>query len=239
MPISALLVSQITVALSCLPLIVASYRIKYLNKPLYAFFIFKILSLMVNLFEQFFIWYVTKYYDSVKYYLNYFDVQDTSFIGIFFYVLTFVFVGKFYRILLGTSKHGKTIQWISSVLLIIAVVNYFFIEGYRVYGKFNPAASAIFAFGTAVYYLSQLFRSNLALPVRHNPYFWLSLGVIVPNLMGVFLFLVGDVVHKEDYNLFVVLSSLKNGFLVIGQILMAIGFWNAPYAKYITLPDEK
>lgn len=233
------LIAKITVLLCFIPIVVAIYRRKFLNEALLVFFTYKALSLSVNLFEQFIVWYSGEYFKTIEPYMNYFDIHDTSFIGIFFYVLTFIFVGKFYRILLGTSKHGKTIQWISYVLLFIAVVNYFFIEGYRVYGKFNPAAAAIFAFGTAVYYLSHLFRSNLALPIRHNPYFWLSLGVIVPNLIGVFLFLVGDVVHKEDYNLFVVFSSFKNGFLVIGQILMAIGFWNAPYAKYITLPDEK
>ena len=84
-----------------------------------------------------------------------------------------------------------------------------------------------------------MFRANLSLPVRHNPYFWLSLGVIIPNLLGVFFFLIGDAVHQEDYKLFTALSSFKNGFLILGQLLMGIGFWFAPFSKFVTLPDQK
>jgi hypothetical protein len=239
MPIDPLVVAKFTVIISCIPILVALYQRKFLNKPLFAFLTYKILTLLVNVFEQFLIWYSSKYFETIEPYINYFEIQDTSFIGILFYVLVFIFIGKFYRILLGVKNNGKTVIWISYLLLLSSLVNYFFIEGYRVYGKFNPAVTAIFMFGVPVYYLFYLFKSNLALPIRQNPYFWLSLGVILPNLIGVFLFFVGDVVHKEDYQLFTILSSFKNAFLILGHILIAIGFWNAPYAKYITLPDEK
>jgi hypothetical protein len=235
---SELLISRITVAFSLIPIAMAIYRWNHLNKALMLFFMYKVLSLLLNLGEQFFIWYATKYYPSVEPYLTYFGIQDTSFIGILYHVIAFIYLGRFYKTLVGNTA-GRIILWVAYLLLSTSVINYCFIEGYRVYGKFNPGASAIFIFGTAVYYLYQMFRSNLSLPVRRNPYFWLSLGVIVPNLLGVFFFLIGDAVHQEDYSLFTALSSFKNGFLIIGQILMGIGFWHAPFAKFVTLPEQK
>lgn len=239
MSLDPLLIGKITVAISCIPIITGLYRRKALNQPLFLFLVFKILSLCVNLFEQLIIWISITNYKWIEPYLSYFDIQDTSFIGIFFYILSFIFIGKFYYLLLGKENKGNIILWVSYLLLFCCIVNYLFIEGYKVYGKFNPAVVAIFSFTSAVYYLYHLFRANLALPVRRNPYFWLSLGIILPNVIGIFLFIVGDVVHREDYQLFTTLSSFKNAFLIIGHLLMAIGFYHAPYTRFITLPDEK
>jgi len=195
--------------------------------------------LLVNLIEQAIIFISVVNFKLIEPFLTYFGIPDTSFLGIFFYGLSLLFIGRFYYILLGRANRGEIILATSYLLLFSAIINYLFIEGYKVYGKFNPAAVAIFLFISAVYYLYHLFRSNLALPIRRNPYFWISLGIIIPNIIGVFLFIVGDVVHKEDYQLFTTLSSFKNAFLIIGQILMAIGFYHAPYSRFITLPDEK
>jgi len=235
---SELLIARITLSFSIIPIAVALCRWKYLNHALTLFFIYKVLSLLVNLFEQFFIWYATKFYSSIEPLLTRLGIGDTSFIGIFFHIIAYIYLGRFYKTLLdGTA--GKVILGLAYLLLTISIVNYVFIEGYQVYGKFNPAAAAIFTFSTGVYYLYHIFRSNLTLPLYRNPYFWLTIGVIIPNLLGVFLFIIGDAVHQEDYKFFTALSSFKNGFLVIGQILMAIGFYHAPYARFITLPDEK
>ncbi len=234
-----IIIARITVAATCLPIIIAALKRKDLNKPLRIFLMYCVLSLVVNVSEQFFLWYASKNYASLEVYFKYFDIQDTSFIGILYYVLDFIFLGWFYTLLLGKNHQGRIVLWISYLLLLVCVLNYLFIEGYKVYGKFNPAADAIFIFVLAAYYLFFLFKSNLSLPLYKNPYAWISLGLMIPHIIGIFLFIVGDVVHKENYYLFTTLSSLKNGFLIIGQILMAIGFYRAPYTRFITLPDEK
>ena len=234
-----LIVARITIAISTIPILIALYRKSYLNKALWVFFTYKALALAVNLGEQFFIVYATKYYQSLAPYLNYFAIKDTNFITILYHVLVFVFIGKYFKVLLGKTTPGMIISWSSYALLLAVLINYLFIEGYNVYGKFNHAAVAIFIFGSCTYYLYHLYRSNLALPVVNNPYFWIGIGIILPNLIGVFLFLIGDSLHKENYHLFTVLTSFKNIFLIIGHILIAIGFWNAPYARFVALPDEK
>ena len=234
-----IVVAQITIGISTIPILVALYRKSYLNKALWVFLTYKILSLAVNLAEQFFIWYATKHYESLAPYLNYFGIGDTNFIGILYHILVFVFIGKYYRLLLGKINYGNVVLWISYALLLAVSINYFFIEGYRVYGKFNHVAVAVFMAGSATFYLYHLYRSNLALPIARNPYFWISIGIILPNLIGIFLFITGGAFHQEDYRFFTILTSFKNIFLIFGHVLVAIGFYHAPYTRFITLPDEK
>lgn len=234
-----IVVARITIVISIIPIVVALYRKSFLNKALSIFLTYKVTSLIVNLIEHSFIWYATAYYESIKDKLAYFGIQSTNFLAIFYHVLVFIFIGKFYRLLLGKVNHGKTILWISRSLLVLVIVNYLFIEGYKEYGKFNHAAAAIFMFGSATYYLYHLYKSNLSLPVSRNPYFWISVGIILPNLIGIFLHFVGDYLEDEDYYFFTALTSFKNIFLIISHLLAAIGFYYAPYTRFITLPEEK
>lgn len=227
------LISRIFIAICVVPIIVAIVKRQHLNKPLKLFLLYCILSLASNLLEQGFIIYATNYYESLEPYLTYFKISDTSFIGIVYYVIDFIVLGLFYKALLDSNHKGKIVYLIANVLLLACLINYFFIEGYTVYGKFNPAVDAFFVFGVAAYYLYFLFQSNLALPISRNPYAWISFALIVPHTIGIFLFIIGDVVHREDYKFFIALSSFKNIFLIIGQILMAVGFWYAPYTRFI------
>lgn len=229
---------KIATIIMILPIVMAIWQRKYLNKALMLFLVYQILALAFNLLEQTFYYFAVKYYEIFKPYLDYWEIQDTSFLSILYHLNNFAFLGWFY-FLLFPAKYGKWIKWIAIILFVAVLVNYLFIEGYQGYGKFNPVATAVFTFGVAFFYLWYLYRSHLILPLTKNPYFWLSFALIIPYLIGFFLYLVGDVTHEENYQLFVMMSIAKNFFLIIAQVLMAIGFWRARYARYIPLPAEQ
>jgi hypothetical protein len=232
-------IARIATIFMLAPIIVAFYRKKNLNYPLHIFLWYCLFSFLVNVFEHLFLIYASANFKVVEPYLIYFGINDTSFIGIVFYVLDFSLLGWFYKELLPTKSLGKKIQLVSVILMVCCLINYFFIEGYQTYGIFNPGVDAFFVFGVASFYLFYLYKSNFALPISKNPFAWISAGLIIPHIIGIFLYLTGDFIRNENYEFFQVLTSFKNIFHMTGQLLMAIGFWNAPYAKYITLPDEK
>ncbi len=227
---------KILIAAMIIPIIAAIIQLKHLNKPLKIFLLYRIISLLFNLLENTFYYFAVKYYKQIEPYLTYWGIDDTSFLSILYQVNNIIFLGWFYYLLIP-QKYGKLINRVAIFLFIAVVVNYLFIEGYQDFGKFNPNATAIFTFSIAAFYLWYLYKSYLTLPINKNPYFWLSIAVIIPYLIGFFLFFVGDITHEEDYRMFVILSIVKNSFLIIGQILMAIGFWQARYAKYLPLPN--
>lgn len=220
-----------------IPIIAAVWERKVLNKPLKVFLWYIIILLLANLLEQAFIWAVNTWQEFFVPILQKAGIGDTNFLSIIYDLPAFAFLGWFYFLLLP-AKYSKWIKWIAISLFVAVLVNYLFIEGYQGYGKFNPNATAIFTFGAAFFYLWHLYRSHLVLPLTRNPYFWLSFALIIPYLIGFFLYLVGDVTHEENYQLFVMMSVAKNFFLIIAQILMAVGFWRARYAKYIPSPSE-
>lgn len=234
------IISSKSVLISLMALVIIGItQQKYLNKPLKIIFAYKSLSLLFTIFLHGFVWFATRYYEKIKHLLDYFNIKNTNFLEILFYINDFIFLGWFYYLLLGKQPYGKWIRLISIGLLIATIVNYLFIEGHTVFGVFNPTADAIFVFSIAAFYLWYLYRSHLMLPLQKNPYFWISFGLIVPHVIGFFLFLVGDITYEEDFKLFVIMSIIKNCFLILAQVLFAIGFWRARYAQYLPLPGEE
>ncbi len=233
-----ILFSKMVLGSLILLVIVAIWQRKYWNKPLKVFVAYKVFSIFFNLIVQGFVWAANNYYPTFKPWLDYFEIYNTNFLEILFYLNDFIFLGWFYYLLLGNRPIGKWIRRVSWILIVAVLLNYFFIEGHNVYGVFNPTMDAIFVFGVAAFYLWYLFRLHLTLPIHKNPYFWISFGLIVPHLIGFFLFMIGDVTYDENFKLFVIISIVKNSFLILGQILMAIGYLYARYAKYIPVPEE-
>lgn len=230
-----LLVGQITIAMMVLPIIVAVWQYKFLNKPLKVFLYYRITELLLNLLEQVFIWFAIHDYDKIKGIVEWLGIGDTAFLAITYQLNNFAFLGWFYFLLLP-KKYGSWVKRIAIGLFFAVLINYLFIEGHREFGTFNPTATAIFTFGVAFFYLWYIYRAQLALPLTKNPYIWFSLALLIPYLVSFFFFLISDVSHKEDYLLFTIMAIVKDSFLIVGLILMAVGFWRARYARYIPLP---
>ncbi len=226
------------IALSTLiiPILIGFYQRRVLNKPLRFFLLYLVVGLTIALLEQIFIWSATKYYPILKPYLDYWKIEDTNFIQILYYLKNFALLGWFYSLLLPKSL-GIWVKRVSGLLFITALINYLFIEGYLVYGVFNPTADAIFCFLSPLIYLGFLYQNDSIVPLSKNPYFWISLGLVVPNLLNLVFHFVGNKLIETDFILFAKLSIGKNGITIIGHILLAIGFYYARYVKFMSPTD--
>lgn len=230
-------IGKINVIVMLLPIIVAIWQRKYLNKPLRIFLFYCITTFCINFLEQLIIWLAMNHPKIIMPYLQYWGIGNTNFLLILYHLKDFIFLGWFYGILLAT-KYGVWVKRIAGLLSVMALMNYLFIEGFRGFGIVNPAADAIFSFSLPAFYLWYLFKYMLHFPVHKNPYFWISFGLVITNLIGLFLYLAGDTMHETDYILFAKVSIARNIFDMVAQVIFAIGFWHAPYAKYIALPEK-
>lgn len=221
-----------------IPVLIALWNKKHLNTPLKIFVWYCLVTLLINITEHLFVWSADNYKTFWLPILKKWGISDTSFLQIFYYLKDFALLGWFYALLLPL-KYSIWVKRIASFLFLATLINYLFIEGYNTYGVFNPAADAIFSFVLPSFYLWYLYRHLINFPLNKNVYFWISFGLIFTNLIGLFLYLVGDAIHKMDYVLFTKMSIIRNIFDMISQVIFAIGFWYAYYVKYLPQPNEK
>ena len=229
---------RITVGAMVVPVFVALWYRKNWNRPLTIAFLYCLATFGVNLIEQVFIWASDNYTELMVPYLQYWEIDNTFFLTILYYVKNFLLLGLFYSLIVQNKFLSQIIRNAGYLLALSATINHFFIEGYKAFGVFNPAIDAIFMFFLPLVYLWESQRSSLRIPLKKNPYLWFSLGIIVPNLVNLFLYLTGDYLYGSDVVLYSQLFSLKNGFEIIGQALISIGFINSYYVRFVSSDDE-
>ena len=230
--------TEFATAIMLIPIAIAIYKSKILNKPLKVFLWFCLSKFAVNLLHQGFIWVVTEYQEIFMPWFNRWHITDTNFMGILAYLTNFGFLGWYFYIVIPHEKIAKAIQWLSIGLFIFAIIDYLFIEDFRAFGVFNPSASAIFCFVLPLIHLWFLYREDSRVPLSKNPYFWIAMGLLLPNLVGCFLQFTGNAIHGEDFPLFVKITIGKSCLAIIGQILLAIGFNYARYSQFLPLREE-
>jgi hypothetical protein len=232
------LFAKIETAIMLVPITVAFYNRNYLNRPLKIFLWFCIAKFSVNFIHQSIIWIVTEYQDKWVPILNKWQITDTNFMGILAYLTNFGFLGWYFYQVIPHDKIAKGIRWLSMGLFIFAIIDYLFIEDFRAFGIFNPSASAIFCFILPLIHLWFLYREDSRVPLSKNPYFWISMGLLIPNLVGCFLHFVGNGIYDADFPLFTKITIGRSCLSMFGQILLAIGFNNARFAQFLPLRDE-
>lgn len=142
-------------------------------------------------------------------------------------------MGWFFYLALGDSPIAKWIKYLSITLFLAALINYLFIEGYKVFGIFNPTADAVFSFAIPMFLMWHLYQTESKVPLNKNPYFWIYLRLIVPNLVGMFLYFSGDYLHKTNYDLYVIVVVIRNIFYFIGHLFAAYGFYLAKNIRFL------
>lgn len=197
---------------------------------------FRATLVFFNLVEQAFIWMAYHHFDKIAGFVAHFGITNTNFLAITYQLSNFFWLGWFYALLMP-GRYSQKVKVLAGFLFVITLINYLFIEGIQGFGIFNPAATALFTFGLAFFYLWYIYRSQLALPLNKNPYFWMSLGLILPYLVSLFLFVFGEPAQNENFTLFMTMTIMKDGFIIIAQILITIGFFRARYARFVPLPS--
>jgi hypothetical protein len=221
--------SKIATFIYLIPIIVALLNYKQLNKPLKLFLIYSIIAQLAAFLLISFIWFVDNYTKFSMPYLEYWKISDTNFLGIIAHLNNFIFLGLYFSLLLPI----RLIKPIAITLSVFAFINYLFIEGYNVYGTFNPIASVIFSFILPAIQSWFLFTKESKVSISKNPYFWICIGLLFPNITTLFLEFSGSKIYSTDYDLFCKISVFSVLTLIIGKIFIAIGFYYARYTEYL------
>ena len=224
----------VSFAFQFIPIIVGLWKRKYLNKPLLIYWAFYLICFIINIAIEIFTWAVNNYTSFFLPFLKYWKIDDTNFTAIFGYLAHFGMMGYFYFLVFKPLQLSKIVKWVSITLFVSALVNYLFIEGYNVYGVFNPLMDALYGLIFSLIFMWILFNQiESKVILNKNPYFWISLRSIIPNVIALFLFFAGDKMYKTDFILFTKVAIAKNFFFVIGHIFVAIAFYYARYTKYL------
>lgn len=228
-----LLSGKSVIAISLIPLVFGLFKWQKLNKTLKIFWFFLLGALILYLFEQVFVWSVSRSLEFWRPIRKAFNISDTNFLRYPYHLLNFSLLGWFlYRTLLPNS-FAVWVKRLSIALIIAVTINYFFIQGHNMAGGFNSTVSAIYCFALPLISMWLLYNSDHKVPLTHNPYFWINLGLIIPSLVGLFLYFAGDEIYKENFALYAQLTIFKSGIEMVAQVLTAIGFYYARNAKYL------
>ena len=223
---------QFTTATMYITLIVAVFKIRLFNKPLWIFFIYIVVTILANTLEQVFIWAVNTYTDFWLPYLRKFDIGDTNFLGIMSPLKNFLILGWFYRILLD-DKWGKYIHYLGILLAIFSIIDYIWITGYNTPGVLVPTISGFFIVLVPMLYLWQLYKRDNRISIYKIPYFWFSIALVVAHLLSLFFYFVGNKIYETDFILFVKISIGRNVVTILRYFVFAYGFWLAKYIRFL------
>lgn len=229
--------ANITSFAMVIPVVTSLIFRRYWNKPLRIVSFYFLIILLLNLFEGIFIWLCFEYKEIIAPFRDYWEIDNTIFLQIFFYLNNFIFLSIFYSIIFPSKGVSKIIFYLGYCLGVIAIFNYFFVIGYKRLGVLNPSINALFIFSIPLVYLWYSQLHSLRIPLKKNPYFWITLGLVLPNLIGLFLNFSGDFLYIKDYSIYTQIHSIKNIFATIGQILISIGFAHSYYARFIKIAD--
>lgn len=217
------------------------WQIKNIKMPLRIFFYYILATLLINLLEHGFIWgtRLSTYYHVFKPFLEYWQISNTFFLNILYYLKNTIFLGWFFiELIPPISKQLKILVFFT---IIFEIIIYLFVDGYQNYGNVNPPFDALFCFALPFLYLWYLYRSPFLtrITLYKNSFFWISLGLIMENLTGILYFFVADKVYDTDFILYSTLSIGKNVVLFIAIILFALAFYNTNLAKFLSSKEEK
>jgi hypothetical protein len=228
--------AKIVTAIMTLPIILAILHSKKLNFPLSFFLYYLITDFLIALLMQTFIWVTGAFKVYFKPILDQLNLHDTNFISIINYLTTFFFLGWYYSNVFKSNRIRKIVTIISAILFVLAIIENFYLHDFREYNSFNATSCAVFCMALPLAHLWFVFNTITELSLRKNTYFWIDIGLLVPNVIGLFLHFTGNKLYETDMILYFKLSIAKYYFVMLAQVIYAIGFYYARYTKY--LPEK-
>jgi hypothetical protein len=227
------LFAQITTATMIIPIIVASVYSKKINRSQRIFLYYLIGAFVIAFLARVFVWSTGAYKDFWMPYLNKWNLHDSNFISIAAYLFNFGLLGWYFSSVFDSERIQKKIKIVSAILFVFAIIDNFFIHDWRAYNSDVATASAIYCALLPLIHLGSVYRTLTEITVQKNPYFWIDLGFIVPNVLGLFLHFVGDTLFETDKILYYQISIVKYCFVIIAQFFFAYNFYLARLTKYL------
>ena len=232
-----ILSGKITIFTMLLPIVVAIIRWKKLNKPLKFFFAYCLATFLINCLELSYLEAVNNY---TEFFIPWLEVTNYSlnFFLILYQLKGLLFLGYFFSLLFDAYGYRKIVWNASLILSLIAICTYILEQGWKNFGSYGATIDAIYISILPLSYLWFLTRATYEIPLMKNPYFLISLGLVIPNLIGLFLNFFGTSLQANHFCLFARFAITKNCFEILGQSLLALGFWRASYARFIKISSE-
>lgn len=177
------------------------------------------------------------FFEDIKPILKKLQIQDTSFIGSITYFVRFVFLGLFFRDLIKLDFGKKFFQMAVFLLVIFELVQIFLFKSYQGYDSLSSTIKNVFIIGGVSLFFYQFYRTYVGqIPFIQNPYFWISLGLILPAFCEIFLEFIFSKLYNTDIAGFYKLYLIRNSSQIIGFVLLMIGILKIKYLRF--LPKE-
>lgn len=168
---------------------------------------------------------------------NQFGIQDFNFTGPFNYLIKFIFLGLFFRDLCKNRQEKYFFQYLIYVMVLFELVQVFVFKSYQGYDSLSSTLKNIFILGGTGLFTYKLYRtSSNGISLQKNPYFWITLGLMLPALAEIFLEFIFTKLYQTDLLSFYKLYLIRNASQISGFTLLVIGFWQAKFLRF--LPKE-
>lgn len=214
------------------PLPFILYYWNKLNRPLKLFGVYVFVLFFLHLAEQIHIWIVLKndpYWELMKK----LHIKDTNFLNITYRLACFSLVGTFYNTILPETIRQKItgIRFIF-ILCLLSVLIYIFIDGYSHFGTINSLMSRWFQIILSLLCIRKISKSGLNQTIWKNSFFLISLGILIPNVVSLFISFLGSGLQQSNFVLYVKVIIFRNIVGFFGDILTVFAFVNYQSVRY-------
>lgn len=215
-------------------IIIALWNKKYWVKPLKIFFYYVLVSLLLAILIHI----VYAYYTYFASLLAYFKIANTNAFDIFFYLRNDILIAYFFYLLMTPRKIAKWILYAGLALAVYNIINCIVWKGYLSPGIFAPLSDDIFCFMMPAIYCWVLFQEDTVLPLRKNPYFWITMGLFMLSLTTFFYYLTENYLFQNDEILYEKLSVGRNFLMIIEQSMYVVAFYYAKNTKFLSIFEQ-
>lgn len=228
------IVSKVAIITLLIPIVIALLNKKYWNSALKVIFYYIFFHFIIALLLQLIYYMIGAYKDFFVPILNRLHLTNMSFMTILAHLNIFILLGIYFTLVFKNKKVILLVKWVSYFFVISSIINYLFIEGYNVQSVYNSITSATFCFVFSSLHLWYIFSdTDSKIQLLKNPYYWISLGLLIPNIVNTFMYTIGKKLEESDRYMFLLSNIFSDTVQIIGYILIAIGFYYARYTKYL------
>jgi uncharacterized integral membrane protein len=211
------------------------YATKWLN-PLIIFLV--VIAIVEWTLGKFILTKSFYYYTShVKPFLELFGIQQITFLNPVHYFVRFIFLSLFFRDLFRNPLKKRFFQYLMYALVVFELVQVFVFKSYQGYDSLSSTVKNVFILGGTGMFMYKLYRADShGISLYKNPYFWLTLGLMLPALAEIFLEFIFTKLYQTDLLSFYKLYLVRNASQIVGFTLLIVGVWQAKYLRF--LPKE-
>jgi hypothetical protein len=166
-----------------------------------------------------------------------FGIQDATFTFPLNYLIKFIFLSLFFRDLFKNLVLKRVFQYLMYALVLFELMQVFVFKSYQGYDSLSSTVKNILILGGTGLFLYHLYRNDShGISLQKNPYFWLTMGLLLPALAEIFMEFVFEKLYHTDLLTFYKGYLVRNASQIVGFTLLIVGVWQAKYLPF--LPKE-